>query len=132
MKNLWSLLILVICFFTSCVGSRLVVNVKDNKLNPVTDFPLEVRFEEGLSYIEEKMMNSIHGDKTLRKVDEETVKVTTNANGEAVVYYRFDKSQPSLAMLLLGAEVLPDCDIVIKPLKSLPEGSEIKLSVPNP
>ena len=110
------------------MSSRLSIKAEDSDGDPLSNFPMKVTLDEGLriasgpSPIRQKLIMS----------SDREMKVETDADGYAVIPFNFNERQPNSLLILLGKSPLPSRDIEIMPLRSLPKGSKLIVSVPNP
>ena len=117
----------------SCSSPQLVVNVQDVHGSPIESFPMKVKFGEGIN-------RTVFGlpiplaekPQVVIEQDDGSYKVTTGSDGSVVMNYQFSERQPNQIALLLGAEALPDRKLDLTPLKTLPKGSKITVTIPNP
>lgn len=121
------------CFMVSCSSPSLMVQVEDRKQRPVSGFPLLVEFGEGIDSLKNGSAFLASGDgKESVHLGRKSCRLVTGSDGRASISYQFSHRQPNRLALLLGAPPLPQRSIELTPLRSLPKGSKVKLSIPNP
>jgi len=126
-------IVAVVFLLNSCVKTQISVKVVDSRGNPEVGFPLQVKYGTGLSYREGYNSNSESlVNQVIEEVDTDTVIGRTDSNGEVYFRFYFEESQPSSAKILLGFSLKPNREIKVEPLRDLPKGSQINISIPNP
>jgi broad specificity polyphosphatase/5'/3'-nucleotidase SurE len=96
------------------------IELKSPQNEPIRNFPLRVETSKGL-----QITNS-DGEKS-------SMEIRTDNSGLATFSYTFKNQQPSSVQVLLSdAKAVPNQNISITPLKDLPKGSRISITIPNP
>ena len=101
----------------------------------MSEFPLRFELDEGLSRTNSMGLKSgfNFSENPHSKNDDRTFETKTDTQGVASIHYIFKQRQPASWMVwLLHAEPLPDQNVHILPLRSLPSGSRISVAIPNP
>lgn len=123
----------VVCLLLpSCGSSILSISAKDESNSALVGFPFKVDFGSGIHRAFGPVPADFDVSQQVIQQSESSYVVTTNSSGEAHVRYDFTERQPNRLMLLLGAEEVPNRNIEISPMKTLPKGCKITLTVPNP
>ena len=109
-----------------------MIRVEDNEQQPIAGFPLQVELGEGIDYMNNETALPVPGGGKTVRLGNKSYRLVSGPDGCASINYRFSNRQPSQFALLLGAPTLPERSIELTPLQSLPKGSKVKLSIPNP
>ena len=111
------------------IPPRTTVQIVDKSERPIKGFPFRFRLDEGMTQSNFLTPQS----QPLQQIDNNTFEGNTDANGEIGISYYFNDRQPSdWRIILLNAETLPSKDLQIIPLRDIPQGTIIKVGIPNP
>jgi hypothetical protein len=126
-----------------CGTSTTTVRVSDAANAPIGSFPLHFELDEGLEHTDVFGVsksntlplnpNGLLIEGELTRIGERTFGTRTSSSGFASITYKFKERQPAgWRIWLLGAEKLPDQNVVFIPQRDLPRGSRISVATPNP
>ena len=124
-------------FAVGCARYSAQVQVTDTDGDPVEGFPLRFELDDGLKRTNflggEVMVGPIDKPGADGKVRNQIYETETNDEGSASIHYDFKDRQPPDWKIGLGKEdPIPDQSIHIIPLRPLPAGSRVSITMPNP